>query len=125
MRYNANDLACAGLQAYISFCWLIHDWEAWRARPSKQRSFCCCFLPAELAKSSNKRNILGGLHPQPARAGELASSITYLPTDSQGNYKCASILYLRSRNAYGASIHEEHRPVNRATTACEWIIGGS
>src|SRR2546429_612686 len=61
------------LKPYSSFCWLTPDWEVWRAKPSKERSFCCCFLPAPLAKSSNKRTILEGPAAPAAPAGELAN----------------------------------------------------
>jgi hypothetical protein len=33
--------------------------------------FCCSFLPAELAKTSNKKNVLGGLRPPNLPAGSL------------------------------------------------------
>jgi hypothetical protein len=81
------------LHLYASFCWLTRDWEVWRASPSKERSFCCCFLPASLAKSSNKRTILEGLQPR-SPAGELASSITHnaLVKSNDGFYNDDALL---------------------------------
>src|SRR5262245_27614665 len=51
------------------FYWLAHDWEVWRAKPSKESFFWCCYVPAKMAHSSIKRGECAGSDPvtPPAR----------------------------------------------------------